>query len=129
MYLLDSDWLIDYLDDLPDAVELVGPLADVGLAFSIVTYMESFEGTLRKRDPLAAQARLHAGLSPFRAIPVSDDIARRCAGIRYDLRSRGRRIGDRALDLLIAATALEYGLTLVTRNQGDFNDIPGLQLY
>ena len=129
MYLLDSDWLIDYLGGLPDAAELVGPLADVGLAFSVVTYMEAFEGTLRQPDPAAAQARLRSGLRPFRPIPVTDDIAIRCARIRHDLRTRGRRIRDRALDLLIAATALEYGLTLVTRNVGDFNDIPGLQLY
>ena len=129
MYLLDSDWLIDYLDDLPDAVELVGPLADAGLAFSVVTYMEAFEGTLRKQDPAAAQARLRAGLRPFHAIHVSQEIAARCAIIRYDLRSRGRRIRDRALDLLIAVTAIEYDLTLVTRNLDDFSDIPGLRLY
>ena len=129
MYLLDSDWLIDYLGDLRDAVELVGPLADAGLAFSIVTYMEAFEGTLRKQDPATAQARLHSGLRPFRAIPVSYEIAERCAIIRYDLRTRGRRIRDRALDLLIAATAIEYDLTLVTRNLDDFGDILGLKLY
>jgi predicted nucleic acid-binding protein len=35
----------------------------------------------------------------------------------------------RALDLLIAAPALEHQLTLVTRNLGDYNDIPGLDLY
>jgi len=33
------------------------------------------------------------------------------------------------LDLLIAATALEHELTIVTRNIEDFNDIPGLVLY
>ena len=129
MYLLDSDWLIDYLDDLPEAVELVGPLTDAGLAFSIVTYMEAFEGTLRKQHPAAAQTQLRSGLSPFRAIPLSDEIAERCALVRYDLRSRGRRIRDRALDLLIAATAIEYDLTLVTRNADDYSDIPGLRLY
>lgn len=129
MYLTDSDWLIDYLDDLPEAVELLGPLADLGLAFSTVAYMEAFEGTLRQPNPAAAQARLHLGLRPLRTIPVSDQIAERCALIRYDLRSRGRRIRERTLDLLIAATAIEHNLTLVTRNVDDFGDIPGLRLY
>jgi predicted nucleic acid-binding protein len=32
------------------------------------------------------------------------------------------------LDLIIAATALEYDLTLVTENTGDFTDIPDLLL-
>jgi predicted nucleic acid-binding protein len=36
-------------------------------------------------------------------------------------------VRQRALDLIIAATALEHDLTLVTRNREDFQDIPGLQ--
>jgi tRNA(fMet)-specific endonuclease VapC len=32
------------------------------------------------------------------------------------------------MDLLIAATALEHDLTLVTRNQRHFARIPGLQI-
>jgi predicted nucleic acid-binding protein len=38
-------------------------------------------------------------------------------------------VKSRALDLIIAATALEYGLTLVTKNTDDFKDIPDLTLY
>ena len=129
MYLLDSDWLIDYLGGLPEAVNLLQPLAGVGLAFSVITYMEAFEGILRKDDPPAAQARLRAGLSPFQVIPVSAGIAERCAVIRYHIRSGGRRIRDRAPDLMIAATALEYDLTLVTRNIEDYSDVAGLRLY
>lgn len=30
---------------------------------------------------------------------------------------------------MIAATAIEHDLTLVTRNVDDFSDVPGLQLY
>ncbi len=35
----------------------------------------------------------------------------------------------RSLDLIIAATALEYNLTLVTRNTEDYADVPDLKLY
>jgi predicted nucleic acid-binding protein len=38
-------------------------------------------------------------------------------------------VKSRALDLIIAATTLEYGLTLVTKNTDDFKDIPDLTLY
>ena len=31
-------------------------------------------------------------------------------------------------DAIIAATALEYGVPLVTRNEGDFKHITGLQV-
>lgn len=49
--------------------------------------------------------------------------------IRADLRKRNHPFDHRTLDLFIAATALEHGLTLVTRNLKDFQDIPGIQLY
>ncbi|MGI8824219.1 MAG: type II toxin-antitoxin system VapC family toxin [Chloroflexota bacterium] len=65
----------------------------------------------------------------MRVLPLDASIARRCAGIREALRTQGKTIRGRALDLLIAATALEHELTIVTRNIEDFNDIPGLVLY
>ena len=129
MYLVDSDWFIDYLEDIPAAVALLEPLVSAGVRFSIITYVEAFEGTLKSDDPVTAQDKLHAGMRQFEVIRVSDEVARRCAWIRYDLRSRARRIRDRAMVLLIAATAIEYDLTLVTRNVDDYGDIPGLRLY
>jgi predicted nucleic acid-binding protein len=33
------------------------------------------------------------------------------------------------MDILIAATALEHNLTLLTRNRKDFQVIPNLKLY
>ncbi|HEV2109285.1 MAG TPA: hypothetical protein VGR16_13570 [Thermomicrobiales bacterium] len=41
----------------------------------------------------------------------------------------GRSVDHRALDLFIAATAIEHGLSLVARNTRDYADIPGLVLY
>jgi len=61
-------------------------------------------------------------------LPISPEIARRCAQLRETLRREGKRVRQRALDLLIAATALEFGLTVVTRNSEDYRDIPGLSL-
>jgi predicted nucleic acid-binding protein len=50
-------------------------------------------------------------------------------GFKSQLRSQNKRVKSRALDLIIAATALEDGLTLVTNNTDDFKDIPDLTLY
>jgi predicted nucleic acid-binding protein len=50
----------------------------------------------------------------------------RFARIRAELRSQGQLIPD--LDILIAASALEYELSLVTRNTRHFRRIPGLSI-
>jgi predicted nucleic acid-binding protein len=57
-------------------------------------------------------------------IPIDERIAWRYARISRDGRARGHRIGDN--DLWIAATALERGIPLLTRNIQHFSRIPGL---
>lgn len=54
-------------------------------------------------------------------IPVDEAIARR-AGLL------GRTRKTKIPDLLIAASALEHGLTLCTNNIRDFKNIPGLKV-
>jgi tRNA(fMet)-specific endonuclease VapC len=61
--------------------------------------------------------------------PFSFAVAERCARLRETLKGQNKRVNSRALDLIIAATALEYGLTLITKNTEDFKDIPDLSLY
>jgi hypothetical protein len=55
-------------------------------------------------------------------------VAERAAAIRADLRRQRRPLTHRALDLLIAATAIEHGAPLASRNTPDYADIPGLLL-
>lgn len=60
---------------------------------------------------------------------ISRAVAKRNGLIRQELRRKRRPISHRAIDLLIAATALEHDLILVTRNLGDYGDVPNLRLY
>lgn len=61
-------------------------------------------------------------------LPLSTTIMERFAIVRGALTPHQRRqIGD--MDLLIAATALTHGLTLLTRNLADFQLVPGLNIY
>jgi predicted nucleic acid-binding protein len=62
-------------------------------------------------------------------LPLTPAIAQRCAHLREHLKRQGKRPNRRAFDLIIAGTALEHGLTLVTHNRQDFSDIPGLILF
>ena len=128
-YLIDSDWVIDYLGSRPEALRLLETLADEGVAISILTYMEIYQGVIQSTQPEEVQDKLQAFLDAVPIIPLSPSVARRCAPLREDLRLQGRRVNQRAIDLIIAATALEYDLILVTRNTRDYEDVPGLRTY
>ncbi len=62
-------------------------------------------------------------------LPFSVAGAKRCVQLRETLHGDGKSVKARALDLMTAAIALEYGLNLVTRNVEDYKDIRGLKLY
>ena len=128
-YLVDTDWVIDLLASVPEALQLLDRLAQDGIAISIITYMEAYQGVERSPHPEEAQSKLTAFLNSVPVIPLTPAVAQRCARLRETLRKQGRRVNARSLDLIIAATALEYNLTLVTRNAEVYADIPGLKLY
>ncbi len=125
-YLVDTDWVAEYLVNRAPAVTLLERLAPEGLAISVMTYAEIYEGVLYGRDPRRAEAAFRAFLQAVRVLPLTRPVLRRFAGIRGDLRRRGQIIGDP--DILIAATALQHDLVLVTRNRRDFERIPDLRL-
>src|SRR5918992_5540728 len=127
-YLVDSNIIIDHLEDIPATSARLEQLALEGIAISIVTYMEAFQGVEQSADPEKAREKFHAFLAGVLILPFSFAVAERCARLRKTLKSQNKRVNFRALDLLIAATALEYDLTLVTKNTDDFKDIPDLSL-
>lgn len=127
-YLIDTDWVIDHLENLPEAIELLARLAEEGIAISIITYMEAYQGIARSAKSREAHAKFEAFVGGLPVLPLSPEVAKRCAILRETLRKQGKRVTARALDLIIAATALKYSLTLVTRNLDDYRDIPDLKL-
>ncbi len=128
-YLIDSDWVIDHLEDEPEATRLLSQLAEEGIAISIVTCMEVFQGLERSPNPPEAHVKFQTLVDTVPIIPLSIPVARRCARVREALRRQNKRVNQRALDLIIAATVLEHDFTLVTRNISDYDDIPDVRLY
>jgi predicted nucleic acid-binding protein len=128
-YLVDSNVVIDHLANVPEASQLLDRLAQAGIVMSIVTYMEAFQGVVRSQHPQEASEKFSAFADSVLILPFSFAVAERCARLRETLKSQNKRVKSCALDLIIAATALEYGLTLVSKNTEDFQDIPGLLLY
>ena len=118
MYLLDTDIVSELRkprrnENVTAWIEAAAP-AD--LFFSLITVVEIERGIERQRhnDPVFARdlaTWLDAILRLYgeRVLPPTINIARRWGRL-------SAQIGNTNLDLGIAATALEHGLTVVTRN-------------
>lgn len=128
-YLLDTGPLAAYLLGRPAVVPLVtGWLAHEQAATSIVVYGEVIE--YLKGLPHYGEYR-RTLLELMQTIPphaLTYSVLERYADIRRELRLPygPGLIGD--MDTLIAATALEYDLTVVTFNKKDFKRVPRLKL-
>ncbi|MBX3069310.1 MAG: type II toxin-antitoxin system VapC family toxin [Thermomicrobiales bacterium] len=128
-YLIDSDILVSYLEGAREAIQLVDGLVPLGVSLSIVTYMETYQGVLRASNPALSERRHATITARMGVLPFTETTARTCARLRHQLLGDGRRIRDRSLDLMIAATAIEHNLILLTRNLADYRDVPGLTIY
>lgn len=126
-FLVDSDWVADYLKGHQEAVDLLDRLFPEGLAISIITYAEVYEGIYYGQDPKHHEAIFRHFLRGVRVLGITRSIAQRFAQLRGTLRARGELLPQP--DLLIAATALQHDLTLVTRNLSHFQRIPGIEIY
>lgn len=125
-YLLDSDWVADYLKGRDPAVVLIDSLYSAGLALSIITYAEVYEGIYYGHDRPRYERVYREFLRGVDILGINRPVARRFAIVRGALRAQGQLISQ--TDLLIAATALEHGLVMVTRNVRDFGRVPDIHL-
>lgn len=108
--LVDSDILVDHLR----GHRRFQPGRDE-VHVSSITRAELFAGRGSE------ERRVRALLGAMTELPVDAAVAERAGRIR-------RTAGTRLADAVIAATAIEHGLTFVTRNVRDFAGIRGLRL-
>jgi predicted nucleic acid-binding protein len=96
------------------------------LHISAITLAELYTWALRaKVAPRRLQGVLDL-LSDLAVVDFTPDVARRFGEVQASLLDKGQRAPQ--LDLLIAATALVHGLTVVTHNQRHFLIVPGLSV-
>lgn len=112
---------------MPAAVSVVEQYSLDGLAVSIITVGELYEGIYGYPDEEERLADLRNLVSDYTVMGLTDSIMLAFAWIRFDLRRRGQRISD--LDMLIAATAIVNDLTLITRNLQHFSRIQDLRIF
>ncbi len=126
-FLLDSDWMIDAAIGMPDALRGIDVTRPEGLAVSTVAMAEIFEGAYILADPEAGLAAYRRLLAECSVLDVTEPVAETFAKVRFALRKQGNLIPD--MDLLIAATALAFDLTLLSRNRRHFARVRGQRLY
>ena len=127
-YLLDSTLLAALLNERVAAVTLIRPwIEQQEVATSLLSYAEVMEYVAGRADAEARKESLRRLLRGVRAYGLNYAILERYAQLRRQLRPPHGPglIGD--IDTLIAATAIERGLTLVTTDS-DFERVPGLSL-
>ncbi|MEX0663277.1 MAG: type II toxin-antitoxin system VapC family toxin [Acidimicrobiia bacterium] len=100
------------------------------LVVSAITLAELAAGPHATDDPeerARRQDRLQRTEATFDPLPFDDGAARAYGRVYASVAAAGRKArGRRAIDLLLAASALGAGLPLFTRNPGDFEGLEDL---
>ena len=96
------------------------------LALPLTAYAELLVGAEKSSQPERVLRQIEVLLEAHEIVEITEEVAEHYARIRADLEVRGAVIGGN--DLLIAATALAHGATLVTNNTAEFSRVPGLLL-
>ena len=114
-YLIDTNIVVDVTRGSITAAGFLDSLAGAWCV-STITCLELLAGARTQRET----NDLDLVLSGRRAIPPNADITRRAY---YLMKTYARSHGLQTLDSLIAASALEEGLTLATKNRKHFQMI------
>ena len=125
-YLVDTDWVINYLNGHPQVIARLDELKEQGLAISVVSLAELYEGLFYSTDPEGNERDLTDFLRGVAIIGIDIDTCKLFGRTRGRLRAGGNMVGD--FDLLIGATARQHDLTLMTNNRRHFERIEDLRL-
>jgi tRNA(fMet)-specific endonuclease VapC len=124
-YLVDTDWAIDYLNGQEQTRKRLEELEAAGLALSIISLAEIYEGIYYSRDPEGNERALLDFLQDVTVINIDEEISRLFGKERGRLRAAGKMTSD--FDLLIGITARRHRLTLLTNNRRHFEHIEDLR--
>ena len=132
LFVLDTDILTLYYHGDPAVVRAIDARPPQALAITVVTVDEQLTGwyalTRRARQPAEiARAYGHLAdavvrLARWRILPYDE------SAIARVVRLKALRLNVGLMDLRIAAIALEHGAVVITRNQRDFDRVPGLDV-
>ena len=124
-YLLDTNVLIAIFRDEHGIREAILQAGTKNCAISELTFGELLVGAYKGKNKRQRKEVEIAG-QMFQMIPVTSDIIDCWAKQRANLELQGKKIDS--IDLLIASTALQNNLTIVTHNIKHFDRVPNLNI-
>ena len=123
-YQLDTNVVIQMLRGDSNIVQHIYEVGIHNCCISEITIAELYYGAV-KGNRQSNYDDIHRVEEIFQIIPVYDSFEQ-LAKIRADLKSCGKMID--AYDMMIGATAVDHGFTLVTHNTRHFINIKDIQL-
>jgi predicted nucleic acid-binding protein len=126
--IIDADVLIADERGVFDLRRWIATRQDIEFELAAITVAELFHGLERASGPHRVKRRVYidAALASFRVIPYTIETAQIHARLWADLESSGTMIGYH--DLIVAATALEWGSDVATFNKRHFAMVKGLNI-
>ena len=125
-YLIDTDWIIDHFNQVDRTTQKLKELRPAGIAMSVISLAELYEGVHYSRDPVRSQQVLDTFLREIPVLGVDEEICKVFGKERGGLRQQGKTVSD--FDLLIASTCLCYDLTLLSNNRRHYEMVEGLRI-
>lgn len=125
-YLLDTDTCVFALRGDESTRKRLSTVDPETIAISVITLAELRYGAAWSARPEDNHQVVGDFASGVIVLGVDEEIARLFGQFKTQLRRQGALIDD--FDLVIAATAHHYRLTLITHNIDHFHRIPELQI-
>jgi tRNA(fMet)-specific endonuclease VapC len=125
-YLLDTNVCIGLFKNHPQITARIEEKGLENLLLCAPVKAELWYGACKSARVAANQAVLRDFFTQLRSLPFDDKAVTHYGEIRAALAKAGTPIGPN--DLLIAAVAKAYDVTLVTHNVGEFSRVHGLLL-
>jgi tRNA(fMet)-specific endonuclease VapC len=127
--IFDSSVLIYLERNLQDVEKIIAGKEEEPYGISVITVSELLHGVHRadsEKRRLEREAFVERVIELFPAYPFDLNVARIYARIWANLVRRGIAIG--AHDLMIGASCISLGFSVVTSDVRDFERIPGLKI-
>ena len=129
-YLLDTNILIEFLEETPSVVEHVLRVGSHQCCMSVISLHELYYGAYLAKEKNTEYydreiKKINILLDHFAVLPINTS-GKNYGKIKYALRKKGKPVDE--FDMLIASQAVSESLTIVTDNTRHFENMPDVKV-